>query len=131
MNIPCRKTLALATLALSTLSGLASAQEIQGQKSMGIGTSTLAKGINVSQSQLDKAGAQEQDWLHTNGNYAQTRFYPGKQINTGNVKNLHPKFTFQTEVLESMETAPIVVDGVMYMTTSYNHVYALDAVTGK
>ena len=98
---------------------------------MGSGASSLAKGINVSQSQLDKAGAQDKDWLHTNGNYAQTRFYPGKQINTGNVKNLKPKFTFQTEVLESMETAPIVVDGVMYMTTSYNHVYALDAVTGK
>ena len=30
-----------------------------------------------------------------------------------------------------METAPIVVDGIMYLTTSYNHVYALDAVTGK
>ena len=30
-----------------------------------------------------------------------------------------------------METAPIVVDGVMYLTTSYNHVYAIDAVTGK
>ena len=38
---------------------------------------------------------------------------------------------FQVEVRESMETAPIVVDGVMFMTTSYNHVYALDAVTGK
>src|SRR5258708_32984300 len=30
-----------------------------------------------------------------------------------------------------METAPIVVDGVMYLTTSYNHVYAADAATGK
>ena len=30
-----------------------------------------------------------------------------------------------------METAPIVVDGVMYLTTSYNHVYAVDAATGK
>ncbi len=131
MNIPYRKTIALAAVALSTMAGLASAQEIQGQKDVGSGASTLAKGINVSQSQLDQAGAQDKDWLHTNGNYAQTRFYPGKQINTGNVKNLKPKFTFQTEVLESMETAPIVVDGVMYMTTSFNHVYALDAVTGK
>ncbi len=131
MNIPYRKTIALAAVALSTMAGLASAQEIQGQKDVGSGASTLAKGINVSQSQLDQAGAQDKDWLHTNGNYAQTRFYPGKQINTGNVKNLKPKFTFQTEVLESMETAPIVVDGVMYMTTSFNHAYALDAVTGK
>ena len=30
-----------------------------------------------------------------------------------------------------METAPIVVDGVMYLTTSFNHVYAIDAATGK
>ena len=38
---------------------------------------------------------------------------------------------FQTAVLESMETAPIVVDGVMFLTTSFNHVYAIDAVTGE
>ena len=29
-----------------------------------------------------------------------------------------------------METSPIVVDGVMYVTTSFSHVYALDAKTG-
>ena len=64
-------------------------------------------------------------------NYAQTRYYPAAQINTTNVAKLRPAFQFQTEVLESMETAPIVVDGIMYITTSYNHVYALDAATGK
>jgi alcohol dehydrogenase (cytochrome c) len=30
-----------------------------------------------------------------------------------------------------METAPIVSNGVMFITTSFNHVYAIDAVTGK
>jgi alcohol dehydrogenase (cytochrome c) len=29
-----------------------------------------------------------------------------------------------------METSPIVVNGIMYVTTSFNHVYALDAETG-
>ena len=38
---------------------------------------------------------------------------------------------FQTAVLESMETAPIVVNGVMFLTTSFNHVYAIDAATGE
>ena len=38
---------------------------------------------------------------------------------------------FQTAVLESMETAPIVDNGVMFLTTSFNHVYAIDAVTGE
>ena len=30
-----------------------------------------------------------------------------------------------------METSPIVVNGVMYVTTSFSHVYALDAQTGE
>lgn len=120
-----------AVLALCALAGAASGEEIQGQKGMSDGAVAISKGVNVTQAQLNGAGAQAADWLHTNGDYAQTRFYPGKQINAGNVKKLQPAFTFQTEVRESMETAPIVVDGIMYMTTSYNHVYALDAITGK
>ena len=118
-------------LALFTLTAVVSAQEIQGQKGMGAGAAAIAKGINVTQPQLNNAGNQTSDWLHTNGDYAQTRFYKGTQINASNVNKLSPAFIFQTEVRESMETAPIVVDGVMYMTTSFNHVYAVDAVTGK
>src|SRR4029077_18231119 len=60
----------------------------------------------------------------------QTRFHPAKQIDRGNVKNLHVAWIFQTDVKESLETSPIVVDGVMYVTTSFSHVYALDAKTG-
>lgn len=107
------------------------AEEIQGQKGMGGGARTISHAPNVSQSLLNGAGFQTASWVHTNGNYAQTRFYPGSQINADNVAKLRPEFLFQTEVRESMETAPIVVDGIMYMTTSYNHVYALDAVTGR
>lgn len=118
-------------LALCALLGVAQAEEIQGQKGMGGGARTITKAPQVSQGQLNNAGGQKVNWLHTNGDYGQTRFYPGTQINTGNVRKLRPEFTFQTEVRESMETAPIVVDGIMYMTTSYNHVYALDAVTGR
>jgi alcohol dehydrogenase (cytochrome c) len=93
--------------------------------------SPVPKTISVSQAQLDAADKEASNFLHSNMSYAQTRYYPAAQINTSNVAKLRPTFTFQTEVLESMETAPIVVDGVMYITTSYNHIYALDAVTGK
>jgi alcohol dehydrogenase (cytochrome c) len=47
------------------------------------------------------------------------------------VKKLAPAFVFQTGVLESMETAPLVVGDVMFLTTSFNHVYAINAVTGQ
>ena len=86
---------------------------------------------DVSQAQLNAADKDGNNFLHTNANYANSRYYAAKQITTSNVASLRPAFTFQTEVLESMETAPIVVDGTMYITTSYNHVYAIDPVTGK
>ncbi len=91
----------------------------------------VPRNVSVSQDQLNMSGQDSVNFLHSNMNYEQTRYYPATQINTRNVAQLKPAFIFQTAVLESMETAPIVVDGIMYITTSYNHVYALDAVTGK
>ncbi len=91
----------------------------------------VPKAISVPQARLSAADSDSANFLQSNMSYAQTRYYPASQINTGNVASLRPAFQFQTELVESMETAPIVVDGVMYITTSYNHVYALDAATGK
>ncbi len=85
----------------------------------------------VTQDMLDNAAGDGNNFLHTNGNYHQTRYYPVAQINKHNVHRLRPAWIFQTEIVESMETTPIVVGGVMYVTTSFNHAYALDARTGK
>ncbi len=85
----------------------------------------------VTQDLLDRAAGDGNNFLHTNGNYAQTRYYPSRQINTSNVGELRPAWIFQTEVVESMETSPIVVDGIMYVTTSFSHAYALNAATGQ
>jgi alcohol dehydrogenase (cytochrome c) len=120
---------ALVMAAATFIAAGALAQEVQGQK--GGAAAGVPKAVAVTQAQLNDAGKQNANWLHTNGDYTQQRYYGGNQINTGNVKNLRPAFVFQTEVVESMETAPIVVDGVMYLTTSYNHLYAIDAATGK
>ena len=115
---------ALTTIGFTTA---APAQEVKQDSKM----SVRAAGVtNVTQQLLDNAAKDSNNFLHTNGNYAQTRFYPNKQINTSNVAKLHPAWIFQTEVKESMETSPIVVNGTMFATTSYSHVYAIDAKTG-
>lgn len=85
----------------------------------------------VTQDMMNRASGDANNFLHTNGNYEQTRYYPASQINTDNVKNLRPAWIFQTDVLESMETSPLIVNGIMYVTTSFNHVYALNAATGE
>jgi len=85
----------------------------------------------VTQELLDGAADDGNNFLLTNGNYAQTRFYPNRQINIRNVARLRPAWIFQTDVQESMETSPIVVNGIMYITTSFDHVYAVNARTGE
>lgn len=106
----------------------AQAQEVEQTKAT---TGMSAPASSVSQDQLNAAAGDTNNFLHTNGNYDQTRYFPGKQIDTSNVGKLRPAWIFQTEVKESMETTPIVVNGVMYVTTAFNHVYALNAKTGE
>jgi alcohol dehydrogenase (cytochrome c) len=110
-------------LALTAASSAMAQEEIMG--------STLYGNLDtVTQDMLDNAAGDANNFLHTNGNYAQTRYYPARQISRENVKNLRRAWVFETEVVESMETTPIVVNGTMYVTTSFNHVHALDAKTG-
>ena len=85
----------------------------------------------VTQDLLNRAGTDGNNFLLTNGDYRQQRYYPNSQINRANVARLRPAWIFQTDVMESIETSPIVVNGTMYVTTSYDHVYALDARTGE
>ncbi|MEE2716412.1 MAG: PQQ-binding-like beta-propeller repeat protein [SAR324 cluster bacterium] len=105
-------------------SGAALGEEVQGGTLYG-------NMMQVTQDMLNRSAGDANNFLHTNGNYQQTRYYPASQINTGNVKNLRPAWIFQTEIVESMETTPIVVNGIMYVTTSFNHVHALNARTGE
>ena len=128
LKLPMTRLAVLLGAAVVVLSAQAQSEIQGGAAAVG---SPVPKAINVPQAKLNGADKDSANFLHSNMNYAQTRYYPGAQINVGNVGKLRPAFTFQTEVLESMETAPIVIDGIMFITTSYNHVYALDAVTGK
>ncbi|MBO0757254.1 MAG: PQQ-binding-like beta-propeller repeat protein, partial [Bradyrhizobiaceae bacterium] len=90
-----------------------------------------APAANVTQEMLNGAASDSKNFLATNGDYNQQRFYPSKDINSSNVKGLQVAWIFQTDVRESLETSPIVVNGVMYVTTSFDHVYALNAQTGE
>ncbi len=104
--------------------GSVQAQEVKGATKYG-DTRTATQRV------LNAAAGDGNNFLYTNHNYHQTRFYPNPQINTSNVHLLRPAWIFQTEFKETMETTPIVVNSVMYVTTAFNHVYALDARTGE
>ncbi len=70
------------------------------------------------------------NWLLYRRTYDGHGFSPLHQINTENVRNLTPVWTFSTGVVEGHEAPPMVNNGVMFVTTPGDQVLALDAATG-
>jgi alcohol dehydrogenase (cytochrome c) len=120
-TVPAGIGVALSVLILSAAT--AAGQEVKGATKWGDMNS-------VTQDLLNRAAGDGNNFLHTNHNYHQTRYAPNKQINASNVSKLRPAWMFQTEVKDSFETSPIINNGIMYFTTAFNHVYAVDARTG-
>jgi alcohol dehydrogenase (cytochrome c) len=86
--------------------------------------------INVSPDRLLHASADPNNWLMYGRDYANQRFSPLAAIRPDNVRNLVPVWSFQTGVPDGLEATPLFVDGVIFLTTSWNHVFAIDARTG-
>ena len=88
-------------------------------------------GQSVPYERLLKADREPGNWLMYSNTYNSWRFSRLTQINTQNVKDLHVKWLFQGRRQEKLETTPLVVDGIMYLTRPENDVFALDAETGR
>jgi alcohol dehydrogenase (cytochrome c) len=84
----------------------------------------------VSAADLENAHASS-SWLTYGHDYSNQRFSPVAQITPQNAAAMTPAYVFQTGVAAPFETTPIVADGKMYVTTAYDHVFAVDAATGK
>ncbi|HTT05046.1 MAG TPA: PQQ-binding-like beta-propeller repeat protein [Steroidobacteraceae bacterium] len=78
------------------------------------------------------AAGPDMPWPSYGGDYANTRYVPLNQINARSVRALAPAWIFQTGKSGSFEDSPVIVDGVMYVTSGVtNTVFALDARTGQ
>lgn len=74
------------------------------------------------------------DWRYNGNDLSNQRYQDLDQINPHNVANLKPAWIFHTGVFDpnmAMEMTPLVVNGVMYVTTGDDDVYALNATSGK
>jgi alcohol dehydrogenase (cytochrome c) len=89
-----------------------------------------ASRVEVSAERLAASGRDTDNWLMYGRDYANLRFSPLEEINQNNVQNLVPVWSFQTGIPDGLEATPLFVDGVIYLSTSWNHVFAVDAETG-
>jgi PQQ-dependent dehydrogenase (methanol/ethanol family) len=110
-----RRTAALVAAAFLVLAGIAG---------------TAATRQVVANAQAPRAASV--DWPRWGNSTDNTRFSPVTQINTGNVSKLGIAWTMQEgKNIAVWETDPVVVNGVMYLTTNTDQVRAVNAATGK
>ncbi len=77
------------------------------------------------------AAAQSTEWPAYGHDPGGARFSPLKQINPENVGKLRRAWAYKTGEFGNFETTPIVVGGVMYVTTQAQKIAALEPETGK
>ena len=85
---------------------------------------------SVGDKDLLNAASNNANWLMYGHSYDAQRYSALKQIDKKNVHRLVPVWSFQTGVLDGFECTPLVIDGIMYITTPWNHAYAIDCKTG-
>ncbi len=85
-----------------------------------------------------QSGAADGHWPHYAGDKGSTKYAPLNQINRSNVNDLEEAWRWASvdALLErpgarSFKTTPIVVDGVMYTSTAFSQVAAIDPGTGE
>ena len=71
------------------------------------------------------------EWLTYGGTYDEQRYSTLTRVNADNVANLGVAWTYDLATNRGVEATPIVVDGVMYVTSAWSMVYAIDAKTGE
>ena len=71
-----------------------------------------------------------ENWLSYRGNYNGWGYSTLDQIDVSNVQNLVPAWAFSTSATGGHESPPVVNDGVMFITTPGNQLFALDARNG-
>ena len=84
----------------------------------------------VDDAALLAAARNADTWLSYGRDYAETRFSPLAEIKADNAARLGLAWSYDTGAVRGLEATPLVADGVLYATTSWSDVFALDARTG-
>jgi alcohol dehydrogenase (cytochrome c) len=85
----------------------------------------------VTDDMLLNADKDAQNWLLYGRDYQTTRYSPLTQVNQSNVKNLKAAWQLSFGVLDGQDSQAVVVNGTVYVTSSYNKVWSVDGATGK
>lgn len=86
---------------------------------------------NVDGARIIAADEEPGNWMMHGRTYSEQRFSPLNKINAENASGLGLAWYYDLDTDRGQEATPIVIDGVMYVSTAWSKVKALDAVSGE
>ena len=89
------------------------------------------KNANVDDARLVEGSPDGANWLSYGRTMDEQRFSPLTQVTDQNVNQLGLEWSSDLDTARGQEATPIVVDGIMYISTAWSMVKAYDAATGK
>lgn len=75
--------------------------------------------------------SQNTDWSATGRTPQETRFSPLSSINDANISQLGLQWSFDLDTNKGQEATPLLVDGVLYVTSAWSKLHAFNPVTGE
>ena len=88
-------------------------------------------GEPVNAQRIANADAEPGNWLSYGRTYGEQRYSPLKQINDKNAQKLGLAWFADLDTNRAQEATPLIVDGVMYISTASSLVKAYDARSGR
>src|SRR5271156_1391472 len=89
-----------------------------------------SKAADVDDTRVRNADREPGNWMSYGRTYDEQRFSPLKDINDRNVGQLGLAWHYDLDTHRGQEATPVVVDGVMYFTSAWSKVFAVDGATG-
>jgi quinohemoprotein ethanol dehydrogenase len=116
-----------------TLASLALLVACQRKEQVAVPTAVVAaKPAQVNAARMLAAAQEPAQWLSHGRTWDEQRFSPLKSINAANVAGLKLAWHHDLDAVpRGQASTPLVIDGVMYVTSTWSKLFALDAVTGK
>jgi quinohemoprotein ethanol dehydrogenase len=86
---------------------------------------------DVDAARLIHADREPGNWMSHGRTYGEQRFSPLRQITATNARELGLAWYFDLDTVKGQEATPLVIDGVMYVSTAWSMVKAFDARSGR
>ena len=86
---------------------------------------------DIDTQRIINADKEPHNWLAHGRDYYEQRYSPLDQINTKTIKDLELEWSLDMGTTRGLEATPIVDNGIMFVSSTWSVVHAVDAKTGE